>query len=76
MYQIVYTNRMKKDVRRAKKRGKDISKLIQALTLLQSGNPMPEQYRDHALSGDLKDFRECHIEPDWLLMYRVFEDTL
>lgn len=47
MYQIVYTNRMKRDVRRAQKRGKDISKLIDTLELLQSGEPLPEQYHDH-----------------------------
>ena len=58
MYEIVYTNRMKRDVRRAKKRGKDISKLIKTLQLLQKGSAMPEQYRDHALGGNLKDFRE------------------
>ena len=67
---------MKKDVRRAKKRGKDISKLVDVLNLLQIGAPLPEKYDDHSLSGDLKDFRECHIESDWLLMYQIFEDTL
>jgi len=76
MYKIVYTNRMKKDVRRAKKRGKDISKLVEVLNLLQKATPLPEKYDDHGLSGDLKDFRECHIESDWLLMYQIFEDTL
>lgn len=76
MYRIAYTNRMKKDVRRARKRGKDISKLIDVLELLQTGNPMPTVYRDHQLGGKLKDFRECHIEPDWLLMYQIYEDTL
>ena len=76
MYEIVYTNRMKRDVRRAKKRSKDISKLIKTLQLLQKGSAMPEQYRDHALGGNLKDFRECHIEPDWLLIYQIHEDML
>lgn len=76
MYQIFYTSRMKKDVRRVKKRGKDISKLIEVLNLLQKGEPLPEKYDDHNLTGNLKDFRECHIEPDWLLIYQIFEDTL
>ena len=76
MYQIVYTNRMKRDVRRAKKRGKDMGKLIDVLALLQSGQPLPDRHRDHPLSGHLRDFRECHIEPDWLLMYQIFEDRL
>ncbi|EGK61676.1 RelE/StbE family addiction module toxin [Centipeda periodontii DSM 2778] len=76
MYQIVYTNRMKRDVRRAKKRGKDMRKLIAVLALLQSGQSLPDKHHDHALGGNLRDFRECHIEPDWLLMYQIFEDRL
>ncbi len=76
MYRIVYTNRMKKDAKLMKKRGKDMGKLINILSLLASGNPLPSQYRDHALTGNLKDFRECHIEPDWLLLYQIIENTL
>lgn len=71
MYNIVYTTRMKHDVKIMKKR-----KLIEALSLLASGNQMPERYKDHQLQGNLKDFRECHIEPDWLLMYQVFKNEL
>lgn len=67
---------MKKDVKRAKKRGKDISKLVDVLSLLQTGEPLPENFNDHQLTGDLKDFRECHIEPNWLLLYQIFEDEL
>lgn len=59
-----------------KKRGKDMNKLIEALSLLASGNQMPDRYKDHQLQGNLKDFRECHIEPDWLLMYQVFKNEL
>ncbi len=76
MYKIVYTNRMKKDVKLMKKRGKDIRKLTNVLSLLANSKPLPIQYKDHPLSGNLCDFRECHIEPDWLLMYQVYEDTL
>ncbi|MCL1820487.1 MAG: type II toxin-antitoxin system YafQ family toxin [Oscillospiraceae bacterium] len=76
MLEIVYTNKMKRDVRLMEKRGKDISKLTAALSLLASGEPMPPKYRDHQLSGSLKDFRECHIESNWLLMYQIFEDRL
>lgn len=76
MYKIVYTNRMKRDVRQMKKRGKDIGKLVNILSLLASGSPLPLQYKDHALSGSLRDFRECHIESDWLLMYQIYEDVL
>ena len=76
MYRIEFTAEMKRNVKLMKKRGKDISKLTAVLDLLASGNPMPEQYKDHSLSGNLKDFRECHIEPDWLLMYQIHEDVL
>lgn len=76
MYQIVYTNRMKRDAKLMKKRGKDMEKLVQVLSLLASGEGLPEHYRDHQLTGNLQDFRECHIEPDWLLMYQIYEDIL
>lgn len=76
MYKIVYTNRMKKDAKLMQKRGKNMGKLVNVLSLLASGNPLPAQYKDHSLTGNLQDFRECHIEPDWLLMYQVYEDTL
>ncbi len=76
MYKIVYTNRMKKDAKLMQKRGKDIGKLTNVLSLLASGNPLPSQYKDHALTGNLQDFRECHIESDWLLMYQIYENTL
>jgi len=67
---------MKRDAKRMKKRGKDMNKLTGVLNLLRSQQPMPEQYSDHQLTGNLKDFRECHIEPDWLLVYQIYEDTL
>lgn len=76
MYKIQYTNRMKKDARLMKKRGKNMNKLVSVLALLASGNPLPVQYKDHSLTGNLQDFRECHIEPDWLLLYQIYEDTL
>ncbi len=76
MYKIQYTNRMKKDARLMKKRGKDMNKLVSVLALLASSNPLPVQYKDHSLTGNLQDFRECHIEPDWLLLYQIYEDTL
>lgn len=76
MYKIVYTNRMKKDVKLMKKRGKDISKLVRILSLLATGNPLPAQNKDHQLTGNLRDFRECHIEPNWLLLYQKYDDIL
>ena len=58
------------------KRGKDMSKLVHILNLLSTGVQLPDENRDHQLTGNLKDFRECHIENDWLLMYRIIEDKL
>ena len=74
MYSIVYTSRMKRDAKLMKKRGKDMSKLVHILNLLATGVQLPDENRDHQLTGNLKDFRECHIESDWLLMYRIIED--
>jgi len=76
MYQILFTNKMKRDVKRIKKRGKKISKLVDVLDLLSTGKPLESKYRDHQLSGNMSDFRECHIEPDWLLVYRIEDDRL
>ena len=76
MYNIVYTNRMKRDAKLMQRRGKDMSKLIHVLNILAAGEPLSEKYRDHQLTGSLKDFRECHIESDWLLMYQIFENEL
>jgi mRNA interferase YafQ len=76
MFEIVYTSRMKKDVKRMSKRGKDLIKLTTALNLLASGESMPEEYKDHPLRGELQGYRECHIEPDWLLIYQILHDEL
>ena len=75
-YQIVYTNRMKRDAKLMQKRGKDMSKLVAVLDLLSRREQLPVSYRDHRLTGSLKDFRECHIEPDWLLIYCINEGKL
>ena len=76
MYQILFTNKMKRDVRLMKKRGKDISKLSDILNKLANGDTLAYKHKDHQLSGDMSDFRECHIEPDWLLVYRIEKDKL
>ena len=67
---------MKRDAKLMQKRGKDMSKLVHILNLLSTGVQLPDENRDHQLTGNLKDFRECHIESDWLLMYRIIEDKL
>lgn len=67
---------MKRDVKLMKKRGKNLDKLVRVLSVLADGERLPESNHDHSLSGNLKDFRECHIEPDWLLLYQIHEDEL
>ena len=64
---------MKRDLKLVIKRGKDISKLESVLDILLSGKNLPEKYKDHQLKGEMSQFRECHIEPDWLLIYRKEE---
>jgi mRNA interferase YafQ len=76
MLKLEYTAKMKRDVKLACKRGKDMMKLDAALRLLVARQPMPKSYHDHPLKGEYRDFRECHIESDWLLVYRIFEDKL
>ncbi|MCL1948075.1 MAG: type II toxin-antitoxin system YafQ family toxin [Chitinivibrionia bacterium] len=75
MLKIKYTKKMKQGIKRLIKRGKDISKLNEVLKILAAQNPLPKQYLDHKLTGT-ENFRECHIEPDWLLIYRIFADKL
>ncbi len=75
-YTVKFTNQFKKDLKLAKKQGKNIEKLFEAIELLASGVPLPPRYRDHDLTGDYKGCRECHIEPDWLLIYELFGDVL
>ncbi|MEI8300841.1 MAG: type II toxin-antitoxin system YafQ family toxin [Chlamydiota bacterium] len=69
MLELDYTNQFKKDLKLSKKRGKDLGKLEKIVDLLLKEHPLLENHRDHFLSGNYKDHRECHIEPDWLLIY-------
>ncbi|MCB9352511.1 MAG: type II toxin-antitoxin system YafQ family toxin [Lewinellaceae bacterium] len=66
----------RKDLKRVRKRGKDIGKLKTVVRILSLGGLLPPAYRDHMLTGNYKGFRECHIEPDWLLIYRIVEPHL
>ncbi len=75
-YTIKATNRFEKDIKQAQKRGKDLDKLFFVIEKLANGEPLEEKYRDHSLVGLYKGCRECHIEPDWLLVYEIFEDVL
>ena len=71
MLQIITTNRFEKDLKTAIKRGKDIQKLKEVIDILCIPAVLPVQNRDHSLTGEYRAFRECHIEPDWLLIYRI-----
>ena len=72
----VYSGGFKRDVKRAKKRGKDMSKLRGLLELLIDGKPLPKRYRDHPLKGKWAGWRDAHIDPDWLLLYRIDGEEL
>lgn len=72
----VWSGRFKRDARKAEKRGKDMNKLKAVLSLLIAQEPLPVSYNDHPLKGDWKGWRDLHIEPDWLLLYRVEGDEL
>lgn len=61
----------RRDVKLARNRGKDLAKLRAVVALLTEEQPLPPRCRDHALTGDWGGFRDCHIEPDWILIYRV-----
>lgn len=76
IYQLDRTTIFKKDLKRAIKRGFDIKLLDYIVEKLLCGEDLPEKNKDHALMGDWKNHRECHIEPDWLLVYRIIENTL
>ena len=71
-----YTGQLKRDVKLAEKRGKDMSKLRGVIELLLTGEPIPRELGDHPLKGEWKPSRDLHIEPDWILIYRVDGDTV
>ena len=75
-YSIHQTARFARDVRLAKKRGKNLRLLSAAIDLLAAGEALPAAYKDHALSGNWAGHRECHIAPDWLLIYYIAGETL
>ena len=76
MKDAVTGRQFRKDVRRAEKRGLDLAKLADIVDLLVEEEPLPRKQRDHALSGQWKGTRECHIAPDWLLIYETDDETV
>ena len=76
MYKIRPSTKFQKDLKKVQKRGYDISLLTTVLNILANGESLPSKYRDHNLSGNYKGCRECHITPDWLLIYEILDDEL
>ena len=71
-----YTTQFERDLRLLQRRGKDIEKLKQVLTALINEEPLAERYRDHPQKGNYKNRRECHLEPDWLPIYKLNDDDI
>ena len=75
-YEVKFTSQFKRDLKLAKKQGRDIDKLFDVINTIAEGRKLDDKYRDHNLSGDYVGCRECHVEPDWLLVYEVMEKVL
>lgn len=76
MKPVNQTSQFKKDIKRLKKRGKNLEKLGDVVRLLAADEPLEEKHRDHALVGRWVGSRDCHVEPDWILIYRNEPDSL
>ncbi|MBR1878936.1 MAG: type II toxin-antitoxin system YafQ family toxin [Paludibacteraceae bacterium] len=76
MYKVDYTNRFRKDVKRCQKRGLNIAKLQEAIRILEKEGALPIQYKPHKLSSQYVGDWECHIEPNWLLVWRQNDTEL
>ena len=76
MKEVIQTSQFKKDIKRLKKRGKNLEKLGAVVRLLAADEPLEEKHRDHALIGRWIGSRDCHIEPDWILIYRNEPEAL
>ena len=73
---LVYTGKFKKDFKKVLSRQKDQSKLFVVVELLLTEKPLPAKYKDHPLGGNWSGRRDCHIEPDWLLIYYIHKNSL
>ena len=76
IYKLALTSRFNKDLKKILKRGYAMQELHNVINLLQSGINLPSKYRDHALGGNWTGHRECHVKPDWLLIYKVENEVL
>lgn len=75
-YEVFRTNQFNRSYEKCKKRGFKMDELKKVVELLANGSKLPEKYRDHNLTGNNKGYRECHIRPDWLLVYKIINDKL
>ena len=75
-YTIKFTTQFKKDIKAVEKQGKDTSKIFEVIQKLADGEVLEPKYKDHNLTGEYSKTRECHIEPDWLLIYQKYETEL
>ena len=75
-YQVKLTARFRKDYKLMQRRAMNMSLLDEIIALLANGQPLPQNNRDHELTGDYAGHRECHVTPDWLLVYRIEESVL
>ena len=73
---LIYTTQFKKDFKRISKQGKDLEKLEYVIETLLSKKSLDQKFNDHSLSGKWKNHRDCHVEPDWLLIYRITSESL
>ena len=76
MRKIVLSNHFRKDLKLARNRGLNLNLLKTVINILASGETLSRQYRDHDLTDNYAGFRECHIQPDWLLVYRIEQEEL
>ncbi|MBQ8921790.1 MAG: type II toxin-antitoxin system YafQ family toxin [Oscillospiraceae bacterium] len=75
-YKIAATATFERQYKKMKKRGKDMLLMKEVVDCLAEGNPLPEKNRDHALTGNWNGYRECHILPDWIMIYQIIEERL
>ena len=75
-YDLQFTSQFKKDLKLAKKQNKDLGKLFEVIDILANGEILDAKYKDHSLTGNYREPRECHVEPDWLLIYEIRGDVL
>ncbi len=75
-YEVKFTNQFRRDLKLAKKQGKNTDKLFEVISTIAEGKKLDPKYHDHSLCGDYVGCRECHVEPDWLLVYEMMDNVL